>query len=197
LFQLLLPLLLAAAPSAQTPGIPPDKEVVTTESGLKYSVLTPGDQQGTPKTGALVKVNYTGWLTDGTMFDTSVGKKPFEFTAGVGQVIKGWDEGVQLMSKGARFKFTIPPELGYGERGAGGAIPPGATLVFEVELLDFTKLPDLPAADPARQQKTASGLVYEVLEQGQGEPAKAGEKVNMRFHLWNPQGKLLQSIVVN
>ena len=86
--------------------------------------------------GKVVSVHYTGWLTNGNKFDSSVDRgQPFQFTLGAGQVIQGWDKGVAGMKIGGKRKLTIPPEMGYGARGAGAVIPPNATLVFEVELL--------------------------------------------------------------
>ena len=108
---------------------------VTTPSGLKYEDLKVGTG-AEAKAGQTVSVHYTGWLTDGRKFDSSVDRwQPFEFPLGMGRVIKGWDEGVQGMKVGGTRKLTIPPGLGYGSRGAGGVIPPNATLLFEVELL--------------------------------------------------------------
>ena len=104
-------------------------------SGLQIAKLAEGNG-AMPKAGDRVTVHYTGWLTDGNKFDSSVDRgQPFVFVIGRGQVISGWDQGVATMKVGDKVRLTIPPELGYGARGAGGVIPPNATLIFEVELL--------------------------------------------------------------
>jgi peptidylprolyl isomerase len=112
-----------------------DEQAIETPSGLKYVEI----QEGTgarPKTGEQVSVHYTGWLTNGTKFDSSHDRRePIVFPIGKGQVIKGWDEGVGSMKVGGKRKLIIPSHLGYGPSGAGGVIPPNATLVFEVELV--------------------------------------------------------------
>jgi FKBP-type peptidyl-prolyl cis-trans isomerase FkpA len=106
-----------------------------TASGLQYWDLKKGTGP-VAKAGQTVKVHYTGWLTDGKKFDSSVDRnEPFEFKLGAGMVIRGWDEGVAGMKVGGKRQLRIPPDLGYGARGAGGAIPANATLVFDVELL--------------------------------------------------------------
>lgn len=139
LIVLLLLVLLAAAAylvyASLTSQSAMEDRVVTTASGLQFEDLIEGDGIEA-KAGSRVSVHYTGWLTDGKKFDSSLDRKqPFEFKLGAGNVIKGWDEGVAGMKTGGKRKLTIPPELGYGMRGAGGVIPPNATLVFEVELL--------------------------------------------------------------
>ena len=107
----------------------------TTPSGLIIEELVLGEG-ATVAAGQSVTVHYTGWLTSGKKFDSSKDRDdPFVFPLGAGHVIRGWDEGVQGMKVGGSRKLTMPPELGYGARGAGGVIPPNATLVFEVELL--------------------------------------------------------------
>ena len=108
---------------------------ITTSSGLMYVDQTVGTGE-VAVAGKSVTVHYTGWLTNGQKFDSSVDRgQPFTFPLGAGRVIKGWDEGVQGMKVGGKRKLTIPSNLGYGARGAGGAIPPNATLIFDVELL--------------------------------------------------------------
>lgn len=109
----------------------------TTESGLIIDDLQSGDG-ATASAGQTVSVHYTGWLENGSKFDSSKDRQaPFQFKLGAGRVIKGWDEGVAGMQVGGVRKLTIPPHLGYGARGAGGVIPPNATLIFEVELLEI------------------------------------------------------------
>ena len=111
----------------------------TTSSGLQFIVVEVGSGEP-PAPGSRVRVHYTGMLEDGTVFDSSYKRdEPFEFDLGEGRVIAGWDEGIALMKVGAKYRLIIPPELGYGERGAGGGlIPPNATLLFDVELLGFS-----------------------------------------------------------
>ena len=113
----------------------PEGNEVTTSSGLQYIDLKIG-AGATAQAGQTVSVHYTGWLESGKKFDSSVDRgQPFSFPLGTGRVIKGWDEGVQGMKVGGKRKLIIPSNLGYGARGAGGAIPPNAALIFEVELL--------------------------------------------------------------
>jgi peptidylprolyl isomerase len=123
------------AATAQTAGT-----TMTTSSGLKITDSKVGTG-ATPKPGQICVMHYTGWLYEGgakgKKFDSSVDRgQPFEFPIGQGRVIRGWDEGVATMKVGGKRTLIIPPELGYGARGAGGVIPPNATLIFDVELLD-------------------------------------------------------------
>jgi len=109
--------------------------MIETDSGLKYEDIEVGSGDEA-NAGHKVTVHYTGWLEDGTKFDSSLDRNdPFQFSLGAGMVIRGWDEGVAGMKIGGKRKLTIPSELGYGANGAGGVIPPNATLIFDVELL--------------------------------------------------------------
>ncbi len=129
------PILLWGEDQKGTGTMSQGQETVTA-SGLKYVDLSIGTGD-TANAGDMVTVHYTGWLTDGKKFDSSMDRRdPFSFRLGTGHVIKGWDEGVQGMKVGGKRKLTILPGLGYGARGAGGVIPPNAILVFDVELLE-------------------------------------------------------------
>ena len=142
LFPILLAVLTMTSGQAQNDNSKPSKvdgEATKTASGLEYWDLKAGTGETAVK-GQMVRVHYTGWLTDGKKFDSSVDRgEPFEFSLGAGEVIKGWDEGVAGMKVDGLRQLRIPPELGYGARGAGSAIPPNATLIFEVKLLGVSK----------------------------------------------------------
>lgn len=166
-----------------------------TASGLQYQELKAGDGPAA-KAGDTVAVHYTGKLTDGKKFDSSLDRgQPFKFALGQGQVIKGWDEGIALMKKGGKAILTIPPELGYGARGAGGVIPPNATLIFEVELVAV--IAGAPAApttvNEADYQTTASGLKYYDFVIGTGASPKQGQQVSVHYTGWLVDGKKFDS----
>jgi hypothetical protein len=143
------------------------QDTVTTTSGLKYIVVKKGTGKHA-ENGKAVKVHYTGKLTDGKVFDSSMDRNvPFSFILGQNQVIKGWEEGIALMSVGDRYTLIIPAELGYGDRGAGEVIPPNSTLIFDVELLKVSK-PKPSIADTLilmmiqKDVKSAIELYYEL-----------------------------------
>ena len=171
---------------------PADAEV--TDSGLKSIILEKGDGGEKPLAADTVKVHYTGWTTDGKMFDSSVQRgEPTSFP--LNGVIKGWTEGVQLMEPGEKRRFWIPADLAYGENPGGGR--PGGELVFDIELLEVKSAPKPPAdldSPPADAEKSESGLVSKVLSPGTGteKPSKE-DTVQMNFSAWDKDGNLMQS----
>jgi FKBP-type peptidyl-prolyl cis-trans isomerase FkpA len=136
IFLTIITIIYLSLPSYSKDGVTP-MDVITTTSGLQYQELVLGDG-AEAKIGDTVSVHYTGWLEDGTKFDSSLDRNsPFDFTIGAGMVIKGWDEGVAGMKVGGSRKLIIHPNLGYGSSGSGNVIPPNATILFEVQLLDI------------------------------------------------------------
>jgi FKBP-type peptidyl-prolyl cis-trans isomerase len=199
----------AATISAQNPPkmIPAPSDVAAvpsgatkTASGLASRVLKPGTGKTHPGRTDLVTVNYTGWTTDGKMFDSSVPRgEPMALS--LDSVIKGWTEGLQLMVKGEKRRFWIPSDLAYGDTPERPGAPTG-TLVFDVELIDFVKViapPETPAdveAAPKDAKKTASGLAYKILKHGKGkEHPGADSRVEVHYSGWTPDGKLFDSSV--
>jgi len=172
-------------------GIPECKEMKKTASGLEYGVLKKGRDEATPGPDDVVEVHYTGWLLDGKKFDSSRDRGEV-FTTPVSDVVKGWIEGLQLMTPGARFKFVIPPELGYGADGAGGGlIPPNSTLVFDVELLKIATMPKFRPAGK-EQKELAGGVKYEVVKVGTGKQVDGKLALAFRYAVFNKEGRLLE-----
>jgi peptidylprolyl isomerase len=172
-------------------GILDEEGGLVTDSGLVYIEIEKGSGPK-PNPGEMVAVHYTGRLENGTEFDSSIGGTPFQFPLGMGQVIRGWDEGIALMNVGGKAELIIPPELGYGDT-EFGPIPGNSTLYFEVELLDVQPLvspePPTPAApptsiDPAEFTETESGLRYAVMQAGEGDRPENGELVSIYFSGW-------------
>ena len=204
-FALLSILLLAAAcggdaaPTASKPQIQEGK-TMKTASGLEYTELVAGTGAA-PKAGDIVSVNYTGTLTNGVVFDSSYKRnQPFQFPLGQGQVIPGWDEGIALMKVGGKARLTIPPNLGYGPRGAGGVIPPNATLIFDVELMDVKAGAPRVAAPAAPTQvkasdyvTTTSGLKYHDFVVGTGAAPQKGQQVVVNYTGWLLNGTKFDS----
>ena len=183
---------LVAAP-ADVGAAPAD--AITTASGLAYKVLTEGKGGEKPSPEAKVTVHYTGWTTDGKMFDSSVMRgRPATF--GLNQVIAGWTEGVQLMSVGDKVRFWIPEDLAY--KGAPGK--PEGMLVFDVELIEIKNPIPAPAdvaSVPADAQKTASGLAYKILREGSGgDKPTEDSKVSVHYTGWTTDGKMFDSSVM-
>jgi len=193
--------------STMAATIPPPADVakapsdaITTKSGLKHKRLRKGKGSLRPGPMDTVKVHYTGWTTDGKMFDSSVARgEPISFP--LNAVIAGWTEGLQLMVDGEKRRFWIPGNLAYGDTPSRPGAPVG-TLVFDVELISFTAAPkvDVPtdvSAPPANATRTATGLAYRVLTKGSGEARPAvNSTVTVHYSGWTTDGKLFDSSVL-
>lgn len=177
----------------------PPADAVTTASGLASKVLQEGKGDTKPAAADTVTVHYSGWTTDGKLFDSSVKRgQPASFP--LNGVIKGWTEGLQLMVEGEKRRFWIPAALAYGENPGGGR--PGGTLVFDVELLSIKQAPKPPAvpedvaAAPADAEKTDSGIASRVLTKGTGTVhPKATDQVKVHYSGWTTDGELFDSSV--
>ncbi len=177
----------------------PPADATKTASGLASKVLTPGTGATMPAAADTVTVHYSGWTTDGKLFDSSVQRgQPTSFP--LNGVIKGWTEGLQLMVEGEKRRFWIPADLAYGENPGGGR--PGGLLVFDVELLKIKAAPMAPAvpedvaAAPESAEKTASGIASRVLTKGTGTVhPKATDQVKVHYSGWTTDGKLFDSSV--
>ncbi|MBI3180344.1 MAG: FKBP-type peptidyl-prolyl cis-trans isomerase [Deltaproteobacteria bacterium] len=196
-----------ASPPVADQGLPPPPDVAAapadaarTPTGLASKVLTPGSGQVKPKAEDTGEVHYTGWTTDGKMFDSSVTRgQPARFP--LNRVIKGWTEGVQLMVEGEKRRFWIPAELAYGQIPSRPGAPAGM-LVFDVELIRVVVAPQPPqvppdvAAAPRDAKKTASGLAYKVLQKGKGQRhPKATDVVEVHYSGWTTDGRMFDSSV--
>ena len=178
----------------------PPADAAKTASGLASKVLQAGKGDQKPAAADTVTVHYSGWTTDGKLFDSSVKRgQPASFP--LNGVIKGWTEGLQLMVAGEKRRFWIPANLAYGENPGGGR--PGGLLVFDVELLSIKQAPKPPAvpedvaAAPASAEKTASGIASRVLTKGTGSAhPKATDQVKVHYSGWTTDGKLFDSSVV-
>jgi FKBP-type peptidyl-prolyl cis-trans isomerase len=187
-----------SAPAVPDDVAAPPAKAKKTPKGVFYKVLTAGSGKERPREHDQVKVHYSGWTTDGNMFDSSVmrGDRPAEF--GVNRVIPGWTDALQQMTVGAKWRVWIPEELAY--KGQPGR--PQGMLVFDVELLEVVKMPDPPAVPedvagpPAGAQKTARGVFYKVLKKGTGtERPSAASKVRVHYSGWTTDGKMFDSSV--
>lgn len=179
----------AAVRATPVPG------ATVTASGLQYVEVLKGDGP-VPKEGEIVSVHYQGTLEDGTEFDNSYTRgQPFSFALGRGMVIPGWDEGIGLMNVGGKAKLIIPPELAYGSSGAGSVIPPHATLIFDVELVEILPgAPDAPREVAAADYVTTdSGLQYHDFVVGEGASPEAGKQVAVHYTGWLQDGTKFDS----
>ena len=173
-----------------------DKTIIT-PSGLQYTETVPGTGK-TPQKGDIVAVHYTGTLEDGTVFDSSRNRgEPLRFPLGMGRVIAGWDEGIALMAEGGQAVLVIPPDLAYGSAGAGGVIPPNATLIFDVELVEVTEGAPAAPTEVAEDdyETTPQGVKYYDFVIGDGPSPKPGQAVTVNYTGWLQDGDKFDSSI--
>ena len=190
----------ATAPAEATPArsfafLEEGETLTTTASGLQYVITAAGNGE-TPQPGNIVRVHYTGRFSDGNVFDSSYDReKPLQFVVGMGQVIPGWDEGIQLLKAGSKAKFVVPPELAYGEKGVGEDIPPNSTLYFEVELLEVLPPNNEPPTKVAESDyiTTEIGLKYYDIKAGDGDSPRRGEMPLVHYTAWLEDGTRFDS----
>lgn len=181
-------------PDATPTPLDKDKTIITS-TGLQYTETDAGAGR-TPQAGDIVAVHYTGTLADGTVFDSSYGRgEPIRFPLGAGRVIPGWDEGIAMMAEGAKAVLVIPPVLAYGDSGAGNVIPPGATLIFDVELVEVMEgAPAEPTeVDEADYVTEDSGLKYYDMVVGDGPSPQPGQQVVVHYTGWLLDGDKFDS----
>jgi FKBP-type peptidyl-prolyl cis-trans isomerase len=186
-----LPEVTCQDPGKKQDGIPACEEMKKTASGLEWGILKPGNGGEAPSDADTVEVHYTGWLTDGTKFDSSRDRGATT-KFGVTQVIKGWTEGLKLMTPGMRCKFVIPGDLAYGPQGSPPRIPANATLVFDVELVNVIRMPKMRPANPDKQTVLGNGVKYELVKAGTGKAIGEGNGIALRFAIWAAEGQLLE-----
>lgn len=187
---------LAASGLVAQEGIPPLPDGIameTLDSGLRYAVLAAGDGTVHPDFGDRVKVYYQGWLQDGTVFDQRARPRlPADFAIG-GSMIRGWNDALQLMTPGARWRIVCPPDLAYGAAGDPPRIPAAATLTFELELVGVSKPPEFVPLDPEKQQQLESGVKCEVRREGTGRTPTAEQAFKLRYAIFDKTGRMLDS----
>ncbi|MCO5188619.1 MAG: FKBP-type peptidyl-prolyl cis-trans isomerase [Anaerolineae bacterium] len=185
----------AAPPSRPIPEYD-EADLITTESGLQYVILEEGDGE-IAQTGDTMLTDYTGWLTDGTMFDSSIDRgTPFPVSVGTGSVIDGWDEALSILPEGTRALLIIPPDIAYGANGSG-TIPPDSTLIFEVDLIEMQPIQRPTEVAESDYIETESGLKYYDIEEGSGALPADRDEVVVEFVGWFDNGGLLGSSADN
>jgi len=184
-----------------TPGARPydvaGRDTVTTPTGLQYIILEEGSGKQV-ESGMRVKVHYSGYLNNGDKFDSSVDRgEPIEIVLGKGQVIPGWDEGLTYLKVGGKARLVIPHQLAYGEEGRQPIIPPSATLIFDVEMIDAIEVvrPKPFAVEGLTTERTRSGLEYVIVKKTDGKPATAGSRVKVHYTGFFESGEIFDSSV--